>query len=115
MVAPPANPPDARLIYITTKDKAEAERIGRALLEERLVACINIIDPMSSLYWWDGKIESASESLLIAKTRVALVERVIAAVKERHSYECPCVVSLPIQTGNPDFLAWIARETTHKN
>ena len=102
---------DLRLVYITTKDKAEAQKIGKTLVENRLAACANIIDKMSSIYWWEGKVQNANETVLIAKTRASLVQELIKKVKELHSYDCPCIVSLPIENGNPQFLDWIEKET----
>lgn len=98
-------------IYVTAKDRAEALSIGRALVDERLVACVNILDAMRSLYWWDGAVREADEAVLIAKTRSELARAVTARVKALHSYEVPCVVVLPVADGNPDFLDWIAAET----
>jgi periplasmic divalent cation tolerance protein len=102
------------LIYITTKDVAEARAIGRTLIEERLAACVNILDGMQSLYWWDGAVQDEREALLLAKTRGEMVPKLIARVKVLHSYECPCVVAVPIAEGHPDFLRWVADETTPK-
>jgi periplasmic divalent cation tolerance protein len=102
---------DLRLVYITTKDKEEARRIGRTLVEERLVACVNILDGLNSMYWWEGKIADENEALVIAKTKGPLVRAVIEKVKSMHSYTCPCVVALPILEGNQDFLKWICDET----
>jgi len=102
---------NASLLYITTQTSVEAKAIGTALLEERLVACVNIINGLQSMYWWNGSITSDTESLCIVKTKTSLVSDVIAKVKTVHSYSCPCVVALPITDGNPEFLAWIARET----
>ena len=99
-----------RSIYITARDAAEAEKIGRALVNEKLVACVNYF-PVKSIYRWKGKIEEEGEVALIAKTRAARVERLIERVKELHSYEVPCVVSWPIEKGNPDFLEWVEKET----
>jgi periplasmic divalent cation tolerance protein len=102
---------DARLIYITTDSADEAQRIGRALVEERLAACVNILDGMKSLYWWEGEVSEGDETVLIAKTRSSLVDALTERVKALHSYSCPCVISVPLEGGNPDYLAWIARET----
>jgi len=99
------------LIYITAKDKEEAGKIGRALVEARLAACVNIIENMNSIYWWEGKIQDESEAILIAKTRELLVPKLIEKVKSLHSYECPCIVSLPLLGGNKDYLDWIEKET----
>jgi Uncharacterized protein involved in tolerance to divalent cations len=102
---------DVRLIYITTKDREEAGRIGRTLVEERLVACVNILDKVDSLYWWEGKIVDDREALIIAKTKNTLVPAVIERVKSLHGYSCPCIVALPIVDGNEDFLTWVCNET----
>jgi periplasmic divalent cation tolerance protein len=101
---------ESRFIYITAKDKEEARRIGEALVGERLAACVNILDPVESLYWWEDKIQHDHETVLIAKTSDRLVDDVVRCVKKVHSYECPCIVALPIREGNPGFLEWIARE-----
>ena len=101
----------ASFVYMTASDKTEALKIGRTLVEERLIACANVIDNMTSVYWWEGKIEDSAEAVLIAKTKDSLVEAVINRVKELHSYSCPCVVALPIQEGNADYLGWIEKET----
>ena len=98
-------------VYMTTSDKAEALKIGRLLVEERLVACVNVIDSMTSLYWWDGDVQESGEVVLIAKTRTDLVEKLIGRVRSLHSYSCPCIVSWPIQTGNDAYLEWIRTET----
>jgi len=100
-----------RLIYMTASGPEEARRIGRTLVEERLVACVNILERVHSIYWWDGKIQEEPEAVLVAKTQGSLVERLIQRVKALHSYDCPCVVGVPITEGNPEFLAWIAEET----
>jgi len=99
-----------RLIYITAKDEAEASRIGRTLVEERLVACVNT-HPINSTYRWEGKIIEDSEIAILAKTRAESVDRVIERVKQLHSYQVPCIVSLPIENGCPDFLAWFEEST----
>lgn len=98
---------DMKLCYITTSSKAEAQAIGRALLEKRLAACVNILDGMESHYWWEGKLETSQESVLLAKTNGEHVDAVIATVKALHSYKVPCVISLPIESGNKEYLAWL--------
>ncbi|MBU1657349.1 MAG: divalent-cation tolerance protein CutA [Candidatus Omnitrophica bacterium] len=84
------------IVYITTKDKTEAEMIGKVLIESKLAACVNIIDGMKSIYRWEGKIEEGNEVILIAKTKDTLVPELTEKVKSVHSYSCPCVVALPI-------------------
>ncbi len=102
---------DRTLIYITASSRDEALMLARRLVEERLVACANVLDGATSLYWWEGKVQEEREAVLIAKTRAPLVEAVVARVKELHSYSCPCVVAVPIADGNPAFLAWVDGET----
>jgi periplasmic divalent cation tolerance protein len=97
--------------YVTAGSRDEALSIGRTVVQERLAACANVLDGMTSIYWWQGALEQAGEAALILKTRAELVERLIARIRELHSYECACVVALPIAAGNPDYLDWIARET----
>ncbi|MBX9635238.1 MAG: divalent-cation tolerance protein CutA [Magnetospirillum sp.] len=102
---------DIRLIYITSPSRDEALKLARMLVEERLAACANVLGPITSVYWWDGKVNEDDEVALVAKTRATLVEALVARVKQVHSYDCPCVVSLPVDSGNPAFLAWVAAET----
>ena len=102
----------AVLLYVTTRDREEAVRISSKLVEERLIACGNILDGMESVYWWNGKIERSKEAVLIAKTDRRNVDLVTARILELHSYDTPCVVALPIETGNGDYLSWIEREST---
>jgi periplasmic divalent cation tolerance protein len=101
----------AYFCYVIAPSRDEALAIGRAVVDERLAACANVLDGMASFYWWRGTLEQASESVLILKTRTELIERLTARVKELHSYECPCVVALPIAAGNAEYLDWIAAET----
>jgi len=97
-------------IYMTAGSSDEAGRIGRQLIESRLAACVNIIDGMNSLYMWEGELQEDRETVLIAKTTEGRLPRLIETVKEMHSYECPCVLSLPVAGGNTEFLDWIRRE-----
>lgn len=97
-------------IYITTKDEEEARKIGKTLVEEKLAACVNI-HPIKSIYRWGGGIEEEEETALLVKTKAELADEVIERVKELHSYEVPCIVSLPIEKGNPAYLEWIKEST----
>ena len=101
------------LIYVTTKDKSEARVIGRDLVQSRLVACVNIFDGMNSMYFWEDQFQDDQEAVLIAKTTAARATEVVEAIRARHSYECPCIVTLPISGGNPAFLDWIAGQVAH--
>lgn len=101
----------AILIYMTCRDAAEGERIAAALLGKRLIACANIMSPHRSLYRWKGKIETGDETAVIMKTRAALFPEAERAIREIHSYECPCIVALPVSAGHAPFLDWIGAET----
>jgi periplasmic divalent cation tolerance protein len=101
----------AVLVYTTYPSVVEAERAGRAIVERRLAACVNILPGMVSHYWWQGAIERAEEAVMIVKTRAALADKVRAAVKAGHSYTTPSILVLPIEGGDPDYLGWIAAET----
>ena len=105
-------PQNTKLIYVTTSGETEAINIGRTLVDERLVACVNIIDGVRSIYRWEGKIEDEKETVLVMKTVSAKVKVVTQKIKSLHSYDCPCVVVVDIVGGNDDFLQWIANETT---
>ncbi len=98
------------LIYITTGNKEEAKTIGKELITSRLAACVNIVDNMNSLYMWEGELQDDNETILIAKTEETNVPALIEKVKSIHSYDCPCVLSLPVSDGNKAFLNWIASE-----
>lgn len=104
-------PVEFRLVYITAKNLEEARRIGKMLVKEKLAACVNILEDSKSIYFWDGKLQESDEAVLLVKTRETLVPKLIEHVKALHSYSCPCIVTLPILEGNPDYLAWLAKET----
>ena len=102
---------EKKLVYVTTSSVMEAKKIGRTLVQKRLAACINILSPIDSLFWWEGEVQEAQEAAFIAKTTETNVPELIGVVKKHHSYDCPCIVTLGIEAGNPDFLKWIADET----
>jgi periplasmic divalent cation tolerance protein len=102
---------DQLFVYVTASSEEEADRLGTALVEERLAACVNILPGVRSRYWWEGKLVRDTEAVLIAKTRRALFKPLMERVKALHSYRCPCVVALPIEDGNPAYLGWIDAET----
>jgi Uncharacterized protein involved in tolerance to divalent cations len=97
-------------VYITVKDVEEAEKIARALVEEKLVACVNYW-PITSAFRWEGVIEEAAEVAMICKTKTALASQAIARIKELHSYETPCVTSWKIDAGSESYLEWVGKET----
>lgn len=94
-------------VLVTASRREEAEKIARKLLDERVAACVNIVEGVRSLFWWQGKIDEASEVLMIIKTRLDLFEKVIEYVKMLHSYTVPEVIALPIIAGNAEYLKWI--------
>ncbi len=100
-------PTDYIIVFVTTKDKAEAEKISRALLEEKLIACANVISPVESFFYWLGKIDAAEECLVIMKSRASLFLELEKRVKALHSYEVPEVLALPIVAGSEAYLAWM--------
>lgn len=100
------------MVYVTAGSSEEALAIAHNIVDERLAACANVIDGVTSVYRWQGETKQDSEASLIIKTRRELTDRVIERILEIHSYECPCIVVLPITDGNPDFLQWIVSETT---
>ena len=98
-------------VYVTAGSPEEARAIARAVVGDRLAACANVLPGVTSLYWWEGRLEEAGETALILKTKVELIEALTARIKAIHSYECPCIVALPVAGGNPAFLDWIRGET----
>ncbi len=99
-----------KIVYMTTGNLDEARRIGRSLLEARLAACVNIIDNMKSIFRWEGAIEEAEEVVMIAKTTDTRIPALIEHVRANHSYDCPCIVSLPVENGHQPFLDWVTAE-----
>jgi periplasmic divalent cation tolerance protein len=101
----------ALLVYTTYPSIVEAERAGRAIVEQRLAACVNILPGMVSHYWWQGTVERAEEVVMIIKTRAALVDGVCAAVKAGHPYTTPALMVLPLERVDPAYLDWLMAET----
>ena len=99
------------LIYVTAPDEAVARTIAHEVVSERLAACANILPFTRSLYWWQGKLEEATETVVILKTVESAAERVIARVRTLHPFAVPCAVALPVRAGNEDYLDWIRAET----
>jgi len=112
--SPGGRRPSLAVCYVTCRDRAQARLLARTLLAERLVACVNLVTGMESLYWWQGAVCEAREVVLIAKTRRSLVVALTRRVLALHSYEVPCVVALDVLGGNPRYLAWVAEETRRR-
>ena len=98
------------VLFITASSSEEAYKIAEVLLNQRKAACVNIVPGVSSLFWWQDKLDSAQESLLIVKTKASLLPEIISLVKGIHSYDVPEIIALPIVGGNQDYLEWIGRE-----
>jgi periplasmic divalent cation tolerance protein len=101
------NKTDRIIVLITAGSEEEAHKIAELLTNEKKAACVNIVPGMDSLFWWEGKIESARESLLLVKTKASLFPEVVELVKRTHSYEVPEIIALPIVTGSEDYLNWL--------
>lgn len=97
----------AVMVYATFPSIDAAIETGRALVEERLAGCINILPGMTSIYAWDGKIEETSEAVLIAKTTAGRAEGCIVFIRARHAYGVPAILVLPIIGGSADYLEWL--------
>ena len=95
------------IVFMTSPNREEAEKIVRCLLEERLIACANVIDGVSSFFWWQGKIETEKEVLVIMKSDERLFRKLSERVAELHSYDVPEVLALPITAGSPSYLGWL--------
>ena len=99
------------LVYITAGSFREARDIGKTLVEQNIAACVNLFENMTSIYKWEEELEEGQEIVMIAKTRKKLMPKLIETVISLHSYDCPCILELPIQGGNPQFLNWIEIKT----
>ncbi len=98
------------IIYITTSGVSESKKIAKKLLEEKLAACINIIPAIDSIYLWKHEIEQAKESIMVVKTRSAMVEDIIKRVEDIHSYELPCILEIKVGKGSISYLNWMESE-----
>jgi periplasmic divalent cation tolerance protein len=102
------------IVLMTAPKEEEAARIAKALVENKLAGCVNIIRNVRSIYRWQGKIEDDKEVLLIAKTRNSLFKRLAKKVKELHGYAVPEIISLPVVGGETDYLKWLRQATGSK-
>lgn len=103
-----SNPEEIHLIYATCESLEQARQIASQLIENRLVACVNLLPEMHSIYEWEGEIQQSQEVVLLAKTTRDQCQLAIEAIVEHHSYDCPAVMAVPLVAGHPGFLNWIA-------
>jgi periplasmic divalent cation tolerance protein len=104
---------DYIVVLVTVPSRQEGETIASSLVAERLCACVNIVDGLTSFFWWENKIDKAAESLLIIKTRQELLDKLTARVQSLHSYTCPEVIALPVVGGSKGYLDWIDESIGH--
>ena len=97
--------------FITINTEEGAKKLARSLVEQEVVACVNIVPQVTSIYRWENKVEEESEYLLIFKTRTSLVSRCIEIVKKEHPYDVPEVIVSGIDAGNEEYLSWIGKST----
>ncbi len=100
------------VLFITTANTEEAQQISKVLLEQRKAACVNIIPNIDSLFWWEGKLDSERENLLVVKTKASLLPEIINLVKKVHSHAVPEIIAMPIVGGNQDYLEWIEKSVS---
>ncbi|MBB4210760.1 periplasmic divalent cation tolerance protein [Rhodothalassium salexigens DSM 2132] len=102
---------EAVTLYMTAASTDEALAIARALVAERLIACANVVDPVTSVFRWEGGVGEERETVVFMKTSRARADAAMARIVELHSYEVPCVTVLPVVAGNAGYLAWVKQET----
>lgn len=100
-------------VITTVASKDEAARIARALLEQRLAACVQIAGPIGSLYWWRGEINNSEEWLCIAKSELSLFPKVEETITALHSYKVPEILAIPVEAGSEEYLQWLQKELHH--
>ena len=98
---------DKIVVLITTSSEEEARKIAELLVNGKKAACVNIVPGVDSVFWWEDKLDSARESLLLVKTRASLFPEIVELVKRMHSYEVPEIIALPIIAGSEDYLKWL--------
>jgi periplasmic divalent cation tolerance protein len=102
---------DLVVVYSTFPDQSSAARVAEELVRTKLAACANLSAPITSVYEWQGKLESSSEIAALFKTRRALAERLIEAARPLHPYSVPCFLILPVEGGSSDYLNWVRAQT----
>ncbi|MCC6148352.1 MAG: divalent-cation tolerance protein CutA [Anaerolineaceae bacterium] len=100
------------VIWITAPSQEVCTQIAKHLLEERLIACANILPTIRSMYRWEGEIQNEQEALMVCKARVRSFKKLCSFVKKHHPYELPEIIALPVKDGLPEYLRWVLEETT---
>jgi len=95
------------LVYMTASSEAEARMLAEMLVDQQAAACVNVLGPIQSVYRWQGSVEKSEEVALIAKTTDLAFPRLEHLIKERHSYDCPCIIAIPVDCGHLPFLEWV--------
>lgn len=103
-----------RVVLVTAPDSESGASIARKLVQERLVACVNLLPAVRSIYRWEGRVEDDGEVLLVIKTSAARCDAVAGRVKDLHPYELPEVIALPVVGGSPGYLDWVVRESEER-
>ncbi|KAJ1298464.1 hypothetical protein BS78_01G455800 [Paspalum vaginatum] len=99
------------VVYVTVPNREAGKKLSQSIISEKLAACVNIVPGIESVYWWEGKVQSDAEELLIIKTRESLLDALTEHVKANHEYDVPEVIALPITGGNTKYLEWIKSST----
>uniref|UniRef100_A0A0E0M747 Uncharacterized protein n=1 Tax=Oryza punctata TaxID=4537 RepID=A0A0E0M747_ORYPU len=99
------------VVYVTVPNKTAGKKLAESIISEKLAACVNIVPGIESVYWWEGKVQTDAEELLIIKTRESLLEALTEHVKANHEYDVPEVIALPIKGGNLKYLEWLKNST----
>ena len=102
------------IIFVTASDRTEAAKIAKGLLDRKFVACVNIVNDVHSMFWWQGKIDNSDEVLLMIKTSGKCLDDVVNTVKLLHSYSVPEIIAIPVVGGNSEYLDWIAQSVDNK-
>ncbi len=105
--------PDHIEVRVTAGSPDEADRLADAVVGRRFAACAQIVGPITSVYWWDGKVTRSQEWLVLFKTTAERFGDLAGCVREVHSYDVPEIIAVPVAIGTADYLGWIDRETAH--
>lgn len=101
---------DIRFLYVTTPNYDDARKLAHKIVEERAATCANILPKVESVYWWKGNLETANECVVIFKTRADQVDEAMRSIRLWHSNSTPCIVSIPIEKADADYLDWLQGE-----